>query len=115
MQRRTETIDLHRCQPPEALSKFPEEKERFDASSTSSQKEGPRVVWPCLRGESSRLLYLLDLYADKFSCLKGDRRLSQAPFNEAAMLVLEGEMSVLDPEGLSRDASTCRLLLSTSI
>ena len=35
------------------------------------------------KGESSRLLYLLDLYADKFSCLAGDRRLGQSPFNEA--------------------------------
>lgn len=83
----------------QALEKFPEEKERFDGATTGGQKEAPRVVWPCLRGESSRLLYLLDLYADKFSCLAGDRRLGQAPFNESAILILEGEISVLDPQG----------------
>ncbi|CAJ1406281.1 unnamed protein product, partial [Effrenium voratum] len=82
-----------------ALEKFPEEKERFDGASSGKQKEGPRVVWPCLRGESSRLLYLLDLYAEKFSCLAGDRQLGQPPFNEAAILILEGEISVLSPEG----------------
>ncbi|CAL1146231.1 unnamed protein product [Cladocopium goreaui] len=83
----------------QALEKFPEEKERFDTATSGSHKEGPRVVWPCLRGESSRLLYLLDLYAEKFSCLAGDRRLGHAPFNEAAILILEGEISVLDPQG----------------
>ncbi|CAJ1337620.1 unnamed protein product [Effrenium voratum] len=83
----------------QALEKFPEEKERFDGASAGKQKEGPRVVWPCLRGESSRLLYLLDLYAEKFSCLAGDRQLGQPPFNEAAILILEGEISVLSPEG----------------
>ena len=71
------------------LPYFPKPKERFSTDMLEGQKEGPRVVWPCLRGqsilflshlpqlsihsrsqqsgESSRLLYLLDLYAEKFS------------------------------------------------
>jgi len=83
----------------QALEQFPEEKERFSTDMLEGQKEGPRVVWPCLRGESSRLLYLLDLYAEKFSCEAGDKRLGQAPLNEAAILVLDGEISVLTQEG----------------
>ncbi|CAE7195742.1 SKOR [Symbiodinium natans] len=83
----------------QALEQFPEEKERFSNDSLEGQKEGPRVVWPCLRGESSRLLYLLDLYAEKLSCEMGDRRLGQAPLNEAAILILDGEVSVLTREG----------------
>ncbi|CAE7378303.1 SKOR, partial [Symbiodinium pilosum] len=83
----------------QALEQFPEEKDRFSDDSLQNQREGPRVVWPCLRGESSRLLYLLDLYAEKFSCDTGDRRLGQAPLNEAAILVLDGEVSVLTREG----------------
>mmetsp|Transcript_47864 Transcript_47864/g.86344 ORF Transcript_47864/g.86344 Transcript_47864/m.86344 type:complete len:1659 (-) Transcript_47864:128-5104(-) len=80
-----------------ALDQFPEEKVRFEQRS---ETKGPaRVSWPCLRGESSRLLYLLDLYAEKASCKRGDRRLNQYPFNEAAVLVLEGEVSVINDEG----------------
>lgn len=82
-----------------ALEAFPEEKSSFSLENNETEKGSERVSWPCLRGESSRIFYLLDLYAEKASCLAGDRRLSRAPFNEAAILVLQGEVSVLDEQG----------------
>lgn len=82
-----------------AVTEFPEERDRFQRLDQNAAKDSVRVAWPCLRGESSRLLYLLDLYAEKASCSAGDKRLSKPPFCESAILVLEGEIAVFDSEG----------------
>jgi len=86
-----------------ALTQFPEEKGRFDRVLTDTTKGPGRVVWPCLRGESSRLLYLLDLYSEKASWAAGDKSNS---FSEAAILVMEGEISVLNAHGEEVDVLT---------
>eukprot|EP00931_Biecheleriopsis_adriatica_P083389 TRINITY_DN5698_c0_g1_i2.p1 TRINITY_DN5698_c0_g1~~TRINITY_DN5698_c0_g1_i2.p1 ORF type:complete len:1605 (+),score=366.13 TRINITY_DN5698_c0_g1_i2:141-4955(+) len=82
-----------------ALEEFPSEQERFEKALQGDNGNAARVVWPCLRGESSRLLYLLDLYAEKFTCEAGDRRFGKPPLNKMAILILSGECSVIDENG----------------
>lgn len=76
-----------------ALQKFPEEQDRFEQVLTDTHFNA-RVVWPCLIGQPTRLLYLLDLYGDKLTCPVGSDELDRPPFNEGAVLVQEGELQV---------------------
>lgn len=86
----------------EALQHFPDEQERFEEVLTNNNYNS-RVDWPCLHGLPARLLYLLDLYGEKVQCLANSTRLDMPPLNEAALLVLEGSISVVNRTGQKVD------------
>lgn len=82
----------------DALDHFPDEQERFEQVLTDTQYNA-RVAWPCLQGQPTRLLYLLDLYGEKATCPVGSDKLLRPPFDEAAVLILDGELQVQNSKG----------------
>jgi CRP-like cAMP-binding protein len=77
-----------------AIDEYPEEEDHFQ-QVLSNNHYYAGAMWPCLQNVPTRLLYLLDLYAEPRRVQPGDTTLTSA---SGALLLLEGEVTVLDSD-----------------
>ncbi|CAK0885934.1 unnamed protein product, partial [Prorocentrum cordatum] len=87
-----------------ALERHPDQEEHFNEVLSGSEYT-TGVMWPCLRDVPVRLLYLLDLYAERKSLAEGDGSLGEALLDEAAVLLVDGEVGLFDERGEQASAT----------
>eukprot|EP00927_Polykrikos_kofoidii_P060077 TRINITY_DN55141_c0_g1_i1.p1 TRINITY_DN55141_c0_g1~~TRINITY_DN55141_c0_g1_i1.p1 ORF type:complete len:1693 (+),score=261.07 TRINITY_DN55141_c0_g1_i1:75-5081(+) len=90
-----------------AVDVHPEERDRFEQLTSSQASTNTSVKWPILEGALPRLVYLVNLWAEReivregcwASSRKGKSEKAVSSLPEGAVLVLQGRVQVKVPRG----------------